>query len=232
MARADKADYLARVSVLLKTFPFDAVIFDLDGVLADTEMINFRAIQDMFDPQEVRLEDRDFPALYGLDYFATAEYLRGRFNLSEAVESLVMRQEQSALRRISLELVPAEGVLDLIRGLHARGIPLGLASNSPRLYVRHVLERLGVAAYIPQPVSRDDVDAGKPDPAPYLAACRRLGQNPAACLAVEDSAVGMQSALAAGLSVALVGPKAPEPPSQRVTRSQNITQLAAVLLVQ
>jgi HAD superfamily hydrolase (TIGR01509 family) len=221
---------LVPVRSKLKKLPYKAVIFDLDGVLADTEPINFRAIQDMFNPAQLKLDEQDYAALYGLDYFATAEYLRRRYDLDEAIDSLVYRQEICAIHRIDLELEPAQGVLDLLRRLHQHGIPLGLASNSPCVYVNHVLERLGVAEFIQFPVGRDDVVQGKPDPAPYLEACRRLGVDPTLSLAVEDSAVGMRSALSAGLAVALVGHAAPAPPSPRVTRFVNIIELANSLL--
>jgi len=214
----------------VSTFPFLAVIFDLDGVLADTEPINFRAIQDMFDPALLCLDSQDYTALYGLDYYDTARYLRFRYNLVEPVESLASRQEACAIRRIDLELEPASGVLEFIHTLAYKEIPLGLASNSPRAYVTRVLQRLAVDSFFPFPVGRNDVQNGKPAPDPYLEACARLNVEPSRCLAVEDSPVGMQSALAAGLSVALVGPHAPEPPSPRVIRYTDINHLSTILL--
>jgi HAD superfamily hydrolase (TIGR01509 family) len=207
------------------------VIFDLDGVMADTEPLNFRAVQDMFDAQLIRLDEIDYVAIYGLDYYATAEYLISKYHLSETAESLMKRQELCAMRRIDLELEPAPGILHLVRELSHRGIPLGLASNSPSVYVAHVLKRLGVDEYLDTVVSRDDVNNGKPEPDPYREACARLSVDPLVSLAVEDSQVGMQAALAAGMSVALVGPHAPEPPSTRVSRYQDIHDLTGHLLV-
>jgi HAD superfamily hydrolase (TIGR01509 family) len=211
-------------------FPYQAVIFDLDGVLADTEPLNFRAIQDMFDPAKLLLDDQDFIALYGLDYFDTADYLRNRYHLSESTASLASRQETCAIKRIDLELEPAPGSLDFIRSLAAHHIPLGLASNSPNAYVYHALHRLTVDRFIPYPVGRNDVARGKPAPDPYLEACARVSADPTRSLAVEDSTVGMQAALAAGMSVALIGPHAPVPPTARVTRYADIVQLTSALM--
>jgi HAD superfamily hydrolase (TIGR01509 family) len=218
------------VKLKLTKFAYTAVIFDLDGVLADTEPLNYRAIQDMFDPAIVQLDQLDYSAVYGLDYYDTAEHLRRRYRLDEPVASLARRQEECALRRIDLELQPAPGAVEFIRMLASLDIPLGLASNSPNVYVIHVLQRLGVQSFFPFPVGRDDVANGKPAPDPYLEACKRLGVKPGLCLAVEDSSVGMQSALTAGLDVALVGLQAPEPPSKRVTRSNSIADLASLYL--
>lgn len=216
----------------VNTFPYRAAIFDLDGVLADTEPLNFRAIQDMFDPQLIRLDNQDYDALYGQDYYSTAEYLRTKYKLKEPVESLIQRQEACAIRRIDMELEPAPGAVDLVRGLADRGIPLGLASNSPKIYVVHTLKRLGLDGMFPFPIGRDDVARGKPDPDPYLEACARLNVKPGGCLAIEDSEVGMRSALAAGLSVMMVGPQAPTSLPARVTRYPDLVALIAGLLGQ
>ena len=212
-----------------KPFPYAAVIFDLDGVLADTEPINFRSVQDLVTPTGIQLDAQDYRSLYGLDYYDTAEYLRSRYQLDESVSSLALRQEAFANRRIENEIVPAQGAKELLQRLADGAIPTGLASNSPRSYVRLVLRCLGLDGHFPFPVARDDVPNGKPYPDPYLEACKRLGVDPVRCLAVEDSPVGVASAVAAGLAVAVVGPHSSEISNSTVNHSPDLSGLAAFL---
>lgn len=105
--------------------------------------------------------------------------------------------------RRGIALIP--GARGLLRRLDAAGIPLAVASSSPRAWVDAGLEGAGLAGYARHSVSGDEVAAGKPDPGIYLEAARGLGAEPAECIAVEDAAAGVASARAAGMRVALVG---------------------------
>lgn len=153
--------------------------------------------------------------MIGLDYADTARYLKGKYNLEGTVEFLVEQQKVNAVKRIDRGLIPLPFIPQLIDALLSHQLPLGLASNSPRVYVEHALSSLGFKEKFSCVYARDDLNNGKPDPEPYLAACACLGADPASSLAVEDSLVGAQSAAAAGMTVAMVCPVPPEeiPPS-------------------
>lgn len=197
---------------------YSGFVFDLDGVLADTEPLCFQAIQDIF-ADRFRLTDEDYHNVLGIDYLDTALYLIDRYNLEDDPQTIMAQQKVNSLRRIDRDLTPNPGVIDLLTFLHRQRVPLAVASNSPRDYVQHALVKLEVRDFFGGVISRDDVTEGKPDPEPYLTACRAIGIRPETAMAIEDSLVGAESAWRAGMSVVLVQPQPPQSnpcPSQLV----------------
>ena len=104
----------------------------------------------------------------------------------------------------------AEGAEELLNQLYG-AVPLGVASNSPQAVLLHILALLEITEYFAAAISAEDVARPKPAPDPYLAACEALGVDPRVTFAVEDSEIGIRSALAAGLTVIeLAGSSAPD----------------------
>ncbi len=178
----------------------DAVVFDLDGLLADTET--------RWTVAETRLFAR-----HGLPY---GEVEKARM-IGRSVESVSVELAQLFARpgehlTIATELVAevmailAEGVealpgaVELVARCASR-VPVAVASNSDRPYVDLVLEAVGLSDYLPVRVTTDDVVRPKPDPEPYLLACSRLGADPSRSVAFEDTELGASAARAAGLTV-------------------------------
>lgn len=187
--------------------PYDAVIFDLDGTLAYTEPVIFSIHQALIRRlYGVTLTHTDFLAMLGLGYTDSAAYLIRAHEFPTTTPELETRLLQAVLDQIEGMVKPGPGALELIHALREAGVRLGLASNSPSVYVRLVLRGLGLTAVFPNPVCREDVLHGKPAPDPYLAACRQLEVAPQRSLALEDSPVGLQSALSAGLDCFHTGP--------------------------
>jgi len=222
---------LSGLKHFLKIFsPYQAVIFDLDGVLAYTEPAIFRILKQKVARYGIHLTGEDDRALFGLDYPDSARYLKSRYSIPESVDQFVDLLLKSVLERIENELVPAPGGMDLVENLALNGLPIGLASNSPREYVRLVVKGLGLSTYFPAPVAREDVANGKPAPDPYLEACRRSGTDPTRSLAVEDSPVGAQAALAAGMDCVMIGNVPPPALESRVVVYPSLFALKSVLL--
>lgn len=211
---------------------YQAVIFDLDGVLAFTEPATFRILKKLIASYGVTLTVEDDRALFGLDYTETIRYLKSRYAIPEKTGRLVELLIEAVLERIETELEPAPGGLDLVENLALRGLPIGMASNSPREYVRRVVHGLGLSNHFPAPVGREDVAKGKPFPDPYLEACRRAGADPAQSLAIEDSPVGAQAALAAGMSCALIGRNLPPGLEDSVSLYPSLSALGSALLAE
>jgi HAD superfamily hydrolase (TIGR01509 family) len=209
---------------------FEAVIFDLDGVLAFTEPAIFRILTQLAATYGVELNKADNQALFGLDYPDTVRYLQTKYGIPETEERLVELLLHAVLDQIEDEMEPAPGGFALVTDLAKRGVRVGLASNSPSEYVRRIVRGLGLAPYLPVPVGRDDVSNGKPFPDPYLEACRRAGANPARSLAIEDSPVGAQAALSAGMSCVMIADGIPFGFEQRVSLMPNLPALHKAFL--
>ncbi len=185
-----------------------AVIFDLDGLMINTEELAFQAWQRTLAPFGYVLDSANFNAMIGLDEDATLAYVQQITGMADGRVVLTRDFRQHMYSLFDTDLKPNPGLLDLVADLKDRGLLLGIASNSPGEHVRRALTRIGLAAQFSALVSRDQVAHGKPAPDPYLTAAQRLNMKPVHCLAVEDSPVGMQSALAAGMGCVVVSPQA------------------------
>ncbi len=178
-----------------------AAIFDFDGLMADTERYGFHILQQIVADYGQSLPDEQFPHVMGLDQFQTADHVTGLTGIPLAPEAFNDLYVQHFYENLA-QLTAAPGLVDLLAELARRGLPLGVASNSPTDYLEKLLAQIGVRAAFQVLVGREQVAQGKPAPDVYLRAAALLCVEPSACLAVEDSPVGMQSALTAGMTVA------------------------------
>jgi HAD superfamily hydrolase (TIGR01509 family) len=180
-----------------------AVIFDLDGVLMDSEQRWNGAKEALVREAGGRWRDEAPTAMMGMSSPEWAAYLRDHLGVSMDVEEIsrdVVRRMEEGYRR-ELPLLP--GASEAVRALAARW-PLGLASSSNREVIDLVLELAGFGDAFRVTVSSEEVERGKPAPDVYLAAARELGVDPAGCVAIEDSSNGLRSAAAAGMTVIAV----------------------------
>ncbi|HLY84071.1 MAG TPA: HAD family phosphatase [Acidimicrobiales bacterium] len=175
----------------------EAVVFDLDGVLIDSEPAWEQVRRSLVAEYGGRWPPEAQSRLMGMSTREWAQYLveLGVGLPPEQVADLVIDR---MVEHYAQELPLLRGALGAVRRLAGRW-PLGLASSSPRRLIDAVLARSGLAALFSSTVSTEEVARGKPAPDVYLAVTERLGVHPAACVAVEDSTNGLRSALAAGL---------------------------------
>jgi HAD superfamily hydrolase (TIGR01509 family) len=180
------------------------VIFDLDGVLMDSERLAFQAWRHWASQYGGELKESDFPGMIGLTAEETAVYVMERTGVSFDIAESSAWAWQWVLNRIKEGFQPLPGAADLLCELSTRGYHLAIASNAIAGYVDDALKGIGLIDYFPVRVSVDDVEQGKPAPDVYLAAAARLGLTPHSCLAIEDSRVGLKSASTAGMRVIIV----------------------------
>ncbi|NJN81010.1 MAG: HAD family hydrolase [Caldilineaceae bacterium] len=182
----------------------NALIFDFDGLILDTETPEFRAWQEVYHAYHVALP---------LETWATCIGAFGGFDpyayLEEQVGQPVDREAIRSTRRARFaELLANESVLpgveQTIAEAKRRGLRLGVASSSDRAWVTGHLDRLGLAHHFTCVRTRDDVQQAKPDPALYLDAASGLGVSPAQAVALEDSPNGILAAKRAGLYCVVV----------------------------
>ena len=182
-----------------------ALVFDFDGLILDTETPEFRAWQELFAAHGGQLTTADWAHVIGsMDSGWDPAVELGRQT------GLVYERDElrAAWKPRQVELLAQEtvrpGVLDLVKEAKRRGIGLGVASSSPRWWVRGNLERLGIFESFDAVATGDEVRRTKPDPAVYLLALERLSVPARAAIALEDSPNGVRAAQAAGMRCAAV----------------------------
>jgi HAD superfamily hydrolase (TIGR01509 family) len=178
----------------------EAIVFDLDGVLIQSEEVWDEVREAYVRERGGRYDDEVQRAMMGMSSPEWSRYLHevaGVPDEPEEINAEVVRRMLAAYR-VHLPLI--DGAVDAVRRLSTR-YPLGLASSSNRALIDAVLELAGLTPYFAVTVSSEEVARGKPAPDVYLEAARLLGVDPAACAAVEDSSNGLRSAHAAGMLV-------------------------------
>ena len=180
----------------------DAVVFDNDGLLLDTESVWTRAEEDLFERRGLEFTPADKRELVGTSAEIAGGILERR--LGEPGRAAELIEELNVLVVAELEhgVEAMVGARDLLERLRDRGTPLGLVSNSPLRFVQRSIEIVGLGHHFDVILSAHEVAAPKPAPDPYLEACRRLGVEPgSSVVALEDSPTGVAAARAAGLTV-------------------------------
>lgn len=190
--------------------PLQAVLFDMDGTLVDTERLWWEAVEEVAGGLGHVLTAADQPHVLGRPVEHTAAWLAGVTG-APAEETAVELHRQFA-DRVRTGVVPRPGARELLRALARERVPTALVTASPRAVADTVLEALGTGHFAVS-VTADDTGRTKPAPDPYLAACRALGVDPAACVAVEDTQTGVTSAESAGCAVLAVPSLAPIEPA-------------------
>ena len=186
-----------------------ALIFDLDGVLLDSEQVWNRAKEELVRERGGHWRDQAARDMMGMSSPEWSAYLRDELGVElepgEISDDVVARVE-----RIYRESLPVlDGAAEAVERLAGRW-PLGLASSSNREIIDLFLELSGLSERFAVTISSEEVARGKPAPDVYLEAARRLGAKPAACVAIEDSENGIRAARAAGMRVlALPNPHYP-----------------------
>ncbi len=181
-----------------------AVVFDMDGVLVDSEPLHLRATQATLGARGASYSERDNRAFFGATDIELLRVLRILFDLPDPTTALVEAKTAHLIALIRAEARPLPGVPDVPLGLRARGVPLALATASRRPVIQAILETVGLGRTFDAVVSGDEVARGKPAPDGFLMAARRLGVPPEQCLVVEDSRNGVLAGKAAGMVVAAV----------------------------
>jgi mannitol-1-/sugar-/sorbitol-6-/2-deoxyglucose-6-phosphatase len=180
--------------------PIDAVVFDMDGVLLDSEPI-WRAVErEIFAGLGIRVTDDDLRETMGVRIADVVERWHRRHPWAEPSRAEVAAAVVDGVaRRIEEAGVLHPGVRGAIDRLESDGVRLALASSSPMRLIRAVLAMGELEERFDVVVTAEGEVRGKPDPAVYLSAARALGVAPARCLAIEDSINGVRAAKAAGM---------------------------------
>jgi HAD superfamily hydrolase (TIGR01509 family) len=172
----------------------EAVIFDMDGVIVDSEPYSMQALVDVLRHHGIEPTEDDLQRSYGrkiredmADYFA-------RYGVTADLDAAIARKHSRYYELAEGHLKPFPGVMPLVDRLHQRGYLLGLASSGDRRKVAFSMQALHLYGAFQTVVTGDDVHHSKPHPEIYLTAAQRLGVQPTACVAIEDAPNGVQAA--------------------------------------
>jgi HAD superfamily hydrolase (TIGR01509 family) len=200
----------------------EAVVFDLDGLLLDTEQVWDEVREALTRERGGRWHDRAQADMMGMSSKEWSRYMHDELGLSEPPDELNRLVVERMQERYREKLPLVDGAVDAVRRIGERW-PLGLASSSNRPLIDLALDEMGVAELFRATVSSEEVEGGKPAPDVYLEAARRLGARPQDVAAVEDSGNGIRSAKSAGMHVIAI-------PNLRFPPPEDVLSEAAVVL--
>lgn len=177
-----------------------AVIFDMDGVLVDSQPYHFKADIDTMAEYGVIKDQKFYEAFAGTLTSDRMRILKDLFKLDIPVEEMVKKREDMILEIMAREdIKPVSGIPEFLKSIKNRGLKTAVASSSGYDLIGLILSRLGISEYFDSITSGNDVKRGKPDPDVFLLAAERIGVNPRDCFVVEDSENGVKAAKSAGM---------------------------------
>lgn len=215
------------------TSRIEAVVFDMDGVLTDTETIWDEVRRDLAAEDGLAWPDGATEAMMGMSTSEWSQFLAETVGLRGDAPALARRtiDAMAARYRDHLPLMP--GAVEAVERLATRFV-LGLASSSPRRLIDTVLTELGITHHFRATVSTEEVRAGKPAPDGYARVCQLLGVDPARAVAIEDSSNGLRSAAAAGMGVIAIPheafPPAPDALALAAVRVRSLEEVTVELV--
>jgi beta-phosphoglucomutase len=182
------------------TFSF-AAIFDVDGVLIDSYRPHYQSWVEMASHRGLSISEQQFQTSFGRTSRESMAQFWGEGRFSDEEVKAMDQEKESAFRRIIAADFPAmPGGAKLVAALHKAGFSVAVGSSAPRENVEVAIDRLGVRDQLGAAVTGSDVQRGKPDPQIFITAAQRLGVPPARCVVIEDAAVGVEAAAAAGMA--------------------------------
>ncbi len=177
-----------------------AVIFDMDGVIVDSEPIHFEIDKRVLGSCNVNATDEILLPYVGTTNPDMWKDLKEKYDLKLSVDELIGLQTEMKIKVLNeIELVPIKGIRELLNDLRQNNIVTAVASSSPRYFIEAVLSKTNINGFFKDIISGEEVPRGKPSPDIFLKMAEILEVDPEECVVIEDSENGVKAALAAGM---------------------------------
>jgi beta-phosphoglucomutase family hydrolase len=194
---AVSTDAIPVTELLIPEGEFEAYLFDLDGTVADSMPLHFRAWNKIISEEGGHFPEELFYAWGGVPLHRIVHQLNERCGLEMIVEDVVRRKETMYLEMLHT-VQPIASVVRVMEAQHGK-VPFAIVSGSPHHSIESTLRHLGLRDRFELIVGAEDYTHGKPDPEPFLTAAKKLNVAPEKCLVFEDADAGIQAATAAGM---------------------------------
>ncbi len=176
-----------------------AIIFDMDGVIVDTEPLHFIALKRVLKEFNIDIPDTSFMDYFGISEESIWKKTLKKYSIKMPFNSFETKRRQHLFEVLEESLELAKGTLRLLKQLKKNRVRIALVTSSGRDVVDFILNKLDISGFFEIIVSSDDVKEKKPNPEPYRLALDRLGLKPDDCAVIEDSKYGVESAKGAGI---------------------------------
>jgi beta-phosphoglucomutase len=179
----------------------EAIIFDMDGVLVDSEPHHVKIEKQQFNQNGISISDEEHQKFMGSTSENMWLEIASRYQLDRPVEELIEQNRTESIRYFNelSEIQVMPGLVDLLEKLKVKNYPLAVASSSVPEIIDLILQKTGLRTYFQVVVSGQEAGKSKPEPDVFLLAAQKLKVNPKHCLVVEDSGNGIKAAQAAGM---------------------------------
>jgi beta-phosphoglucomutase family hydrolase len=204
-----------------------AVIFDLDGVIVNSEDAHIEAEKRVFRTYGIAISDNELHRYAGTTAKAMFTELIDKYQLKTTFQEMVRIKEENFLRLLEEDAEPTKGAIELISRLRRANVRLAIASSSNNKWIEYVLRKLRITSLFDCYIGAEDVGHSKPDPEIYLKAARALGVRPDDCVVIEDAKLGIEAAKRAGMKT--VGYRNPRSGNQDLARADMIVDDFSIL---
>lgn len=176
-----------------------AIIFDMDGVIVDTEKVHDKADNIVLKRFNAKLDEEDY--IYGMGRGAKEvwTHLKEKYNLPPSIEKLIAERRENYFEMLKKELKPIDGAIELVKAFKKRNTKIGLATSSSVKEIKIILNKLNIAKYFEITNSAENVANSKPAPDIFLKTAKDLNEKPKNCVVIEDTFNGVKAARRAGM---------------------------------
>ncbi len=176
-----------------------AVIWDMDGVIADTAPYHFKAWHEVFLKRGVNFTEEDFKRHFGQRNDTIIRSVLGQSISQGDLDNIANEKEANYRRLVAPNIEPLPGAINLIKLLNKNGVKMAIASSAPLENIQLIARGLGIDNYFQAIVWGREVMEGKPSPQGFLLAAQKLGIEPGNCVVIEDAVAGVAAAKSAGM---------------------------------